>query len=99
MLWSRPKCRRCWDSEQRPADSRRPRTRRLGTAPALARARPQQLGRNDNRHIRVGVRDDPIACFWALPRAYNNSVSTFTPLLVSTIGIGRSTPGGWFFRL
>jgi hypothetical protein len=26
--------------------------------------------------------------------AYNNSVSTFTPLLVSTIGIGRSTPGG-----
>ena len=64
-----------------------------------ARAQPQQLGRNDNRHIRVGVRDDPIACFWALPRAYNNSVSTFTPLLVSTIGIGRSTPGGWFFRL
>jgi hypothetical protein len=26
--------------------------------------------------------------------AYSNSVSTFTPLLVSTIGTGRSTPGG-----
>jgi hypothetical protein len=30
---------------------------------------------------------------------YSNSERTLTPLLVSTIGIGRSTPGGWFFRL
>src|SRR6266540_3392726 len=31
--------------------------------------------------------------------SYSNSERTLTPLLVSTIGIGRSTPGGWFFRV
>jgi hypothetical protein len=29
---------------------------------------------------------------------YSSSDSTSTPLLVSTIGIGRPTPGGWFCR-
>ena len=30
---------------------------------------------------------------------YSSSVSSLMSLLVSTIGIGRATPGGWFFRL
>ncbi len=37
--------------------------------------------------------------FFAPGRAYSSSEMTLTPLLVSTIGIGRSTPAGWFFFL
>jgi hypothetical protein len=31
--------------------------------------------------------------------SYSTSARGLTPLLVSTTGTGRSTPGGWFFRV
>jgi hypothetical protein len=45
--------------------------------------------------------DRPFALHAIEPKhaAYRSSVSRLTCLLVSTIGIGRATPGGWFFRL